>query len=213
MFNAQQLGASMTLDYVGNKKKFEGLIVNGNLEQELTRAMSHAQSAVAKVPEGKVTARRDAADVKAVAADASCLFSGTLSMLELSRNALEGLDTSRISFTLGTYATIPALMKGIGQVTINVDAWVNEGFDHLQRFDKDAEVHALCLLLFWAIGTSQEARLLTACADLVFDGQRKGIGSRLASAKVVHLENEEKSDTCWPAAHGVSACSFAMLRS
>ena len=202
MFSAHEDVSSTNLDCRGNQKKFEELIVNGNLENELTRAMSYAQSTVATVPQGKVATRREASDVKSTG-DAGCLFSGTLSMLDLSRNALEGFDTSRIAFTLGTYPSIPELMKGIGPVTINIDAWVEEGFANLQRFDKDAEVHTLCLLLFWASGTSQEANLLTACADLVFDGQRKGLGSRLSSAKVVHLENEEKkrhvlASSAWP---------------
>ena len=149
MFSAHEDVASTKLDCRGNQKKFEELIVNGNLENELTRAMSYAQSTVATVPQGKVATRREASDVKSTA-DAGCVFSGTLSMLELSRNALEGFDTSRISFTLGTYPSIPELIKGIGPVTINIDAWVDEGFANLQRFGKDAEVHALCLLLFWA---------------------------------------------------------------
>ena len=194
MFAVQTADAATKLDCLGNTKKLEEMILKGDLATDLTTAMSNAKSAVQKNPLGRKTPCRAVDDVRKLLAEPNatgCLFSGTLSMLDLGRPAVEGFDTSRIHWTLGTFGTIPDLMKGIATVTINADAWTSAEFEDLQRFDKDAEVQSLCLLLHWAKGTPQEAPLLTACADLVFDAQRKGLGSKLASSKMIHLECEE----------------------
>ena len=183
----------MALDKTANKKKFEDIILDGNLETELTSALRHADRVVQKIPLGKAVSARSADDVKKGATgQGPCLFSATLSMLDLTTSAMKTLDTARMGFTIGQFETIPELMKAVGTITINCDSWEGTDLKKLHRFDKDAEVQGLCLLLYWAKGTDLEKHLKNACADLVFDAQPKGTGSKLASQKVIHVDLEEK---------------------
>ena len=68
----------MALDKTANKRKFEDIILDGNLETELTSALRHADRVVQKIPLGKAVSARSADDVKKGATGQGlCLFSAT----------------------------------------------------------------------------------------------------------------------------------------
>ena len=63
-----------------------------------------------------------------------------------------------------------------------------------KRANKDAEVDALCLLLFWNHTNSElQLRLTAIASDLVFLGRRLGQGSKVFAAKFEMMNAEEKS--------------------
>ena len=84
------------------------------------------------------------------------------------------MDTAKISFFLQEYPTILSLKKAVGPIIINTSRWAGEKFSGLCRANKDAEVHTLCLLAYWL----QKPQILAACADLVFDFQSAGLGTK-----------------------------------
>ena len=94
-------------------------------------------------------------------------------------------------------SSVHDLEKAIGQIIVNMSQWGNGKIEDMVRANKDAEVDALCLLLWWAKDTQEEApdvflALRETCTDLVFDGQKLDTGSKLYSAKFSLIVQEEK---------------------
>ena len=62
------------------------------------------------------------------------------------------------------------------------------------RANKDAEVDALCLLMYWNSTDQQvQSRLIALASDLVFHGRRLGAGSKVFAAKFDLMNADEKS--------------------
>ena len=95
--------------------------------------------------------------------DASVTASSTLIDLNIESDAVTTLDVARIKWMLTHHAHARAFKDGIGTITVNWDT-VDVNGSSGQRLDKDAEVQALCLLIYW---TKSEVFVKIA-ADLVF---------------------------------------------
>ena len=164
--------------------KLQNLIVQDSLEHEITAAMEYVAAHVDANPAGIAVATRTPAWLKNemdAGSFASVTASGSLKMMQLNHNAVSTLDTARIKHMMVNYPTLPMFKKAIGAVTIN--------YDHeppLRRLNKDAEVHAMCLLIHWM----KDDVVTRSGADLVFDYIHCGIGS-FASTTTLRLCSEE----------------------
>ena len=123
------------------------------------------------------------------AADGSVTASSTLMDLNLESDAVTTLDVARIHWMLTHHAHARAFKDGIGVITVNWDT-VDANCASGQRLDKDAEVQALCLLIFW---TKSEVFAKVA-ADLVFKYVHAGQGSnsKAYTLKLISTEESER---------------------
>ena len=88
--------------------------------------------------------------------------------------------------------TTSELREQVGSIIVNRDTWVDDTTTGLQRCDKDAEVDALCLLMYWHKDNEEVMlELDKLSADLVFDCRSWGTGSKLCSNKTKQLDLDE----------------------
>ena len=118
------------------------------------------------------------------------LFSGTLTSLCLPDRAVSAIDSGRIGYIIET-ATTPAQLKNLmGSITVNTDG-ADSGF---KRANKDAEVDALCLMMYWHKNLEDHTKALKLIAsDLVLQGRRLGAGSKTFAARFELMNAEEES--------------------
>ena len=80
----------------------------------------------------------------------------------------------------------------MGVITVYIAEGEQSSF---MRLNKDGEVDALCLLLFWNRNNSEiKSRLVAIASDLVFLGRRLGVGSKSFAAKLDMMNADEYSD-------------------
>ena len=152
-------------------QKLQALIAQASLEHEITAAIEYVMANVDATPAGIAVGTRTPAWIKSemdVGNHASVMASGSLRMMQLKHNALSTLDTARIKHLMTEYPTLPAFKKALGPLAIN--------YDHeppLCRLNKDAEVHALCLLIYWM----KNEVVTSSGADVIFEYMHGGTGS------------------------------------
>ncbi len=117
--------------------------------------------------------------------EATALASGSLSMLDLGNNAVGTYDTGRMQWLLAEHSSVLALKSGIGSIPINYDQGITAG--SLVRLNKDAEVHALCLLVYWL----QSPGILVCARDLTFELMHGGLGSHARTATLQLINADE----------------------
>ena len=154
-----------------SKDKYKQLIISGKLGEELVKAYQHVKSLPAMVPAGITCGIRKFADVQKLVADnEESMFSGSLSQLSVDDRALATIDFGRIGHVIESADTDLQLKSILGVITINIPEGKQQPF---MRANKDAEVDALCLLMFWHSSNSQVLeRLIAVASDLVFVGRR-----------------------------------------
>jgi hypothetical protein len=181
--NAQ---GSMKLDVVDLKKKFMKLMHDASLEQELAAAVTYVVENVSDTPLGKKCPVRSPKSISddMASPDAVILASGSLNQLNLSQSAVRTYDAGRIAFYFKTSDNLGSMMKSIGNIAINYS--IKSGRFH--RMNKDAEVHVLCLLAYWL--KSDEVN--NACADLAFEFQWGGVGSKAKTGTLKLIDEDDK---------------------
>ena len=185
---------AIKLDIDSNSKRFADLIQSGDVDDELAKAFDYVKTNISLSAAGIACPVRQLADIVQVCSEnpeGSCLCGGSLSQLLLESTAVPTLDAGKIAFFLGEYTTMDFLLKSVGTIIINSAVWDGESFNNLIRVNKDAEVHLMCLIAYWA----QDARINAAFADLTFDFQNVGLGTKQKTATLRQLDNEEKLKT------------------
>ena len=112
---------------------------------------------------------------------------GTLSQLALPENCVKTMDIARIAMILKENDST-SFKSVIGPIIINASVWSGNTFTDLRRANHDAEVNALCFISFWLNSTEFNH----ACADLTFEFQRIGEGTKHITLTLEHLDWEEK---------------------
>ena len=156
------------------------LIMDDRLECELASALDYVKQNVVPIPAGKTVGKRTVDEITLQMSDpnGSVIASGALTQIALETNAVGTIDAGRIHHLLTTADTLAELKELIGPIVINGDLLLpsTENSDlnqPLTRLNKDAEVHALCLLIFW---TKMQA-LVKLATDLLFQYTHGGVGS------------------------------------
>ena len=119
------------------------------------------------------------------------MASGSLAAIDLSSSPVGTYAVGRIQWLLSEYDSFPALKRAIGPIVINFDRSSetdDEQMTKLIRLDKDAEVHTLCLLIYW----TASPELKDGAADLIFEFVHGGLGSQ-SQTESLKLINKEES--------------------
>ena len=180
-----------------SKDKYKKLIISGKLGEEWVESYQHVKSLPAMVPTGITCGIRVFADVQKLLADnEESMFSGSLSQLSVDDRALATIDFGRIGHVIESAGTDFKLKEMLGDITINIEEGGQKPF---MRANKDAEVDALCLLIFWHAQDKQvHSRLIELASDLVFLGRRLGLGSKVFAAKFDMMNLDETSRDAMP---------------
>ena len=183
--------------------KFIELVFSGELESELQHAYEYLSSLPPMVPAGIASAIRTFDPVRQLITEHGdgITFSGTLTQLILDSRAVNTIDTGMIGYIIEYASTDSFLKKLIGTIIVNIDEGLHNGKAYY-RVDSDAEVDALCLLMYWTRGCkASEERMISLASDLVFEGRRMGRGSKFFGARLELMNTAEKRRFTW----GVSA--------
>ena len=198
------LNVSPKIDAPKYTKKLNKHLFEGTLEIEIKNAYSHVKDVVLKDPLGEKCALRLPNDVLATLkkrADASIYFGGSLSQLDLPHEAFNTMDTGALMLTLESENVVD-LAQQVGPITINLDDLTKDTMDNnawsqLKRVNKDGEVAALCLLIFWSAADAGDAdpvlnqALRKMAQDLTFIGEQKGVGSKLRGAQFASIRVDD----------------------
>ena len=152
-------------------KKFKQLVIASKLEEELMAAYKYVGELPKMEPAGRRCATRELAEVRKLVADDAegAMFSATLTQLCLKERALSTIDCGRIAYIIQTGDSDSRLKSMMGVITVNIGEGEQLNF---RRVDKDAEVDALCLLMYWNCSNSEiTSRLDAIASDLVFLGR------------------------------------------
>ena len=177
----------------GYADKFKKLVISNELAAELQRAYKYVADLNPMEPAGITVGTRSLDDVKKLIRDNSdgIMFSGSLSKLSLDDGALTTIDSGRIGYIIESAGTDSQLKCMMGVIIVNVDSASDQKF---KRANKDAEVDALCLLMYWTSDDRQiTEKLIQLASDLVFQGRHLGSGSKVFGAKLELINAEEKS--------------------
>ena len=118
--------------------------------------------------------------------DGSVTASGTLIDLNLDVDAVSTLDVARIQWMLTQHTHARPFKDAIGLITVNWDT-TDSNCSQGQRLDKDAEIQALCLLIYW----TKSKAFIDMAADLVIKYVHAGLGSS-SKAYTLRLINKEE---------------------
>ena len=135
--------------------------------------------------------------------DGSIMASGSLRMLIIEENAVNTLDAARVKHMLTEFDTLAAFKKAIGSITINFDLSDQTTLKQGRRLNKDAEIHALSLLIYWM----KNPDVTAAGSDLIFEYTHGGVGSHAATA-ALRLINEEETVRTVRGMSGWRRCVF-----
>ena len=151
--------------------KFQKLVISGKVREELVNAHKYVETLPKMEPAGITCGIRELAEVKKLIADNSegAMFSATLSQLCVDERAISTIDFGRTAYLIENADTDSKLKTMMGVITVNIEEGEQLIF---KRANKDAEVDALCLLMFWNNTNSEiKSRLIAVASDLVFLGR------------------------------------------
>ena len=173
--------------------KYRKLVIANTVDLELGKAYQYVKGLSAMEPAGITTGIRELAEIKKLSAENAdgIMFSGTITQLIVEERALPTIDFGRIAHIIETCATDAQLKSSLGNIIVNIEDGEQSRF---MRANKDAEVDALCLFMYWHSGEPQiQTRLIAIASDLVFKGCRLGTGSKVFAKKFELMNAEEKS--------------------
>ena len=172
-------------------EKVLDFIIEGNLADEIRRATTYVKSKVNEVPSGETCSKRtpgEVCELMKATKHASIMASGALQMLIIEENAVNTLDAARIKHMLSNFKTLAEFKTAIGPIKINFDLTEQATLTQGRRLNKDAEIQALSLLIYW-----MESDAVTAAgSDLIFEYIHGGSGSHAATASLRLINEEEK---------------------
>ena len=115
------------------------------------------------------------------------LQGGTLQDLALEIDALTTIDIARLQWMLTQHADARSFKDAIGVIAVNFDT-VDHNVKQGRRLDKDAEIQALCLLIYW----TEAKAFIDMASDLVIKYVHAGHGSA-TQAYTLRLINQEET--------------------
>ena len=170
--------------------KVLNLIVSGGLADEIRAVMTYAKNNVSETARGIACPVRTPEAVRTLMSaqpDGSIMASGSVQTLIIEENAVNTLDAARVKRMLTDFDTLAAFKKAIGPIKINFDVSDQSTLKQARRLNKDAEIQALCLLIYWM----QNEDVTAAGSDLIFEYMHGGVGPRAATAALRHINEEE----------------------
>ena len=122
-------------------------------------------------------------------ADATMHAGATLQDIALEVDALSTIDIARVQWMLTAHADSRSFKDSIGVISVNYDT-VDEHVKQGRRLDKDAEIHALCLLIYW----TEAQPFIDIASDLVIKYVHAGCGSsgKAYTLKLINLEESKR---------------------
>ena len=147
--------------------KYKELLISDRLGEELNQAYEHVKSLPEMRPFG----------ITAVCwgMTASCsgyrggAVSGTLSQLVERKRVLSTIDQEKIGYIIESADHDVALKRLLGMIKVDITEIRQRDF---HRVDKDAEVDASCLLMFWHSSNSEvRSSLIDLASELVFQSR------------------------------------------
>lgn len=173
-------------------------VLSGKLEDEIALANKHVTALSSLAPVGSAAARREPAEIKALAQEKGCghpvMFSGTFNMLDMYAVAVPNtIDAGRIAFVCEQLTHVHSLSEELGTIQINTSQWTADEATGLVRVHKDAEVTAVALCLYWHRDADSKLTkaMWESLADLVFDARAFGTGSEFRINKFSIIGKEE----------------------
>ena len=118
---------------------------------------------------------------------ATIIASATLQDIALEADALSTFDIARVQWMLTQHVDARSFKDAIGVITVNYNT-VDSNCKQGRRLDKDAEIQALCLLIYW---TKAQA-FVDIASDLVIKYVHAGAGSS-SKAYTLRMINSEES--------------------
>ena len=204
MFAAASGGRTVPLE-VDVGKLFKEAVLAGKVDQTIREAFDYCQSELQGSPLGLASSVRPMAELLSVAAQdtarsglTSTIFGGCLHQLALATHAVgQSTDIGKVGVLLEGFATANHLKVCIGTVTVNLDLVGDHdsGKGFLIRANKDAEITAACLVIYFHKRTENMVKqaLRAAACDIVFDGRCLGSGSEFECHKLRFVEQEEQA--------------------
>ena len=145
--------------------KYKELLISNRLGEELNRAYECVKSLPEMNPCG-TTATCWAIGLISYGYRAT-VYAGTLPQLVEGKRVRSTTDYDRIGYIIESADHDLALKSFLGVFKVNI--LEGEQRRSFVRVDKDAEVDALCLLIFWHSSNSEvHSRLIDHASDLVF---------------------------------------------
>ena len=173
----------------GLQKKYTDLVLANGLAAELQAACTYVGSLEIE-PSGHMAPFYTHDEVQMlIQATGTVMFAGSLSRLALQQRAITTIDVGKLNYIIETADTDVALHKLMDCIVVNVDASSPASY---VRANNDAEVDALCLLMYWCRhDKALTARLNMIAADLAFEGRAMGDDTNVFRAKRNLMEAEE----------------------
>ena len=185
---------------VNGKSMLHTVVMSGEGEQEMARALQCVQCLLEQEPVGTAASLLEMEWVKTSAKQKAntgpLMFGGTYDMIDFERSCVPGhLNASRISHVLEHMTTVGSVTEQLGTVKINVDMWSQDGYCKLPRGNKDAEIAAVNLMLYWHRGetTTLKDKLWLALSDLAFDARSMGTGCTFKMKVFEEIDAENKA--------------------
>ena len=165
------------------------LIKDDTLATTLAQAYAYAKTKVSAEPKHISAPFHTPSSIKEHMdrdANGSILASATLLNFSIEVDAISTYDVARILWMLTSHDDARSFKDAIGPITVNYDS-VDENCRGGSRLDKDAEIHALCLLIMWTEGAKPFVEL---AADLVVKFVHAGTGSdsKAHTLRMIHKE-------------------------
>ena len=118
---------------------------------------------------------------------ATIMASATLQDIALEADALSTFDIARVQWMLTQHVDARSFKDAIGVITVNYNT-VDSNCKHGRRLNKDAEIQALCLLIYW----TQAPAFVGLATDLVIKYVQAGSASS-SKAWTLRMINGEES--------------------
>ena len=117
------------------------------------------------------------------------MHGATLQDIALEVDALSTIDIARVQWMLTAHADSRSFKDSIGVISVNYDT-VDEHVKQGRRLDKDAEIQALCLLIYW----TEAQPFIDIASDLVIKYVHAGCGSsgKAYTLRLINLEESKR---------------------
>ena len=123
-------------------------------------------------------------------------FGGSFGQLNLPKQAIQAHDFGRVGKMFEDCERVSDIIGGLGTVIINTSTWVGDAPTMLDRCDKDAEIVAVALHLYWTKDDRNckafHDSLIQNLRDIPFDAREMGTGSQL-DCNILRLSQQEES--------------------
>ena len=211
MVNQRTLQSFMVHPNVGDMcvkrdmvKQFEDQVYEGTLSQEFHDAIVYCQHIMGYMgmePLGVTCPRASARDIHALFQRSpmpkQMAFSGTIWMLDLHHSVqpVDKMDFARMRWALEQMVERQSVNKVLGTVVVRAESVPGEGgFKDLQRVERDADIDAVVLAIYWNKPCEADAGhpWMSELRDMMFSAQPVGSSVEVIVKRFLRHEEEEK---------------------